>query len=280
VTRTRGTRYEAQVKEAGQAGSIILAPIRLRTTAVFADGETVRWAPSAASAGEPQAVHQGGTLADQPYASLAAAAGASWLVDPRDVATERYGVTYLEVPEDTFNRKRTTPATVEVAVTARAQRYIVAARMPLGAAVRAAGTDPSYVLRGLSRIEASLVFDVSHARVPARTFDPPTRYLLNSGPARQALMLNAAGERAYGTTLLFQRGLTFVRQRLQAHLSDRPALAVVDETWLRDAEVVVMVPEVLGVAHRTIRLDRFVLDQSRGLEPDPAGALVPSGGAK
>jgi hypothetical protein len=41
-----------------------------------------------------------------------------------------------------------------------------------------------------------------------------------------------------------------------------------------------MVPEILGVAHRTIRLDRFVLDQSRGLEPDPAGALVPSGGAK
>lgn len=280
VTRTRGTRYEAQVKEAGQAGSIILAPIRLRTTAAFADGETVSWDPSAPSADQPQAVPKGGTLADQPYATLAAAAGASWLVDPRDVAAERYRVTYLEVPEEMFTRKRTTPATVEVAITARAQRYVVAARMPLGAGVRAAGTDPSYVLRGHSRIETGLVFDVTHARVPAWTFDPPTRFLLRSGAARQALMLSESGVRAYRTTLLFRRSLTFVRQRLEAPLSDRPALTVVDEAWLRDAQVVAMVPEVLGVAHRTIRLDRFVLDQSRGLEPDPAGALVPSGGAK
>ncbi len=278
VRRTSGVRYSAQVREVGQAGALFLSPARFRTRVTFADGETVAWAsPWRAPAAQLQPVVGGGTIDDQPYASLAAATSASLLLDPRDVFAQRFGLQYLEVSDDDFRRKRSTPGVLDVDVAASVYRYSLGTRVPATVPARAELGDPSFVFRGRVATENGVAFDVSHVRFPSWGYSPDTYYLLLHERRHEAVLLAGAGETTYRTTLMLS-GLTLVRRRLDAVLADRPALAGVDDEWLRGAEIVVALPEPLGRVDRTIRVEPFLLDRRAGLPADPAGVLSGPGG--
>ncbi|MEW5981476.1 MAG: hypothetical protein AB1806_03785 [Acidobacteriota bacterium] len=266
-----GIRYWAQLRDAGVPGAVMVAPRSIASTIRFPDGTvaTYQWGRPTDSVAVP-GHHPDATVAEQPYASMAAAIGGTLLVDPRDVMGERYSVPILEVPEPTAVVRGQQRATLDVELTALAYRYAVIARLPLMAGASSAGSTGMYTSEGLESNAGGVRLRVHHVLLQLGSAWP-VRYLLRNRANGQAILLASGGESFLRTTLFTGAGLGVMRRDLQAQLVDRPALAHVNDTWLKEAELVVMRKERLGTITRAIHIEPFSLDASPGAAAGPAG---------
>ncbi len=251
----------------GEPDAVILEPASLASVVRLADRTEIHTRKSHLSW---RTANSGITTpGDQPYRSIRAALGGGALVLPARQPGFEFFADLAEMPADVYQRSGGGTAGLDATVGLRAIRYVVKARVPLkpGASFTVPSRHVSVVEVSRSPVGASIV--LRDATVEgAITFFRMPYYLVQNRAHRQAVFVTSETWRQYSATIgVTGRRLRVGNGRLDVALPPGEGERIgFDDQWLKDAELVWLVAEDLGVITRPLHVDGF------SLHPNPREA--------
>jgi hypothetical protein len=199
------------------------------------------------------------------------------LINRRSSATLQFKTTLLSLREEEVSRLSPAQGPLDATLTLRAWRYRLDEAAPLAVGSTVSARQGRLAVRAITPTPDGVVVDLQRVFLERMETTPDTalggrlesrEYLMLRNRARKQAML-AAGET--GRRLLYSMLEWFLVGRLgtgtlRLHFlvpREQGGRAVLDEQWLKGAELVVMRPEDLGVFTRPLRVEWLNLGNVR-----------------
>jgi hypothetical protein len=254
---------------AGAPPDVMFSALGVNSTLQLATGEKIRWATSRASG-----LSVGGlaTPDHEPFHSMRLALGGSELILPLAASRRTPMIQLTVLPKETYQRASQSDLTLDAAVSLRAYRSSVEARIPLTLGSRTRVGGANWKLIAVERMRGGVAVTLRGASIDQR-------YRFFSGIGDMVVLNNAARRQAICRTqtrtstrsltmpFTFAHAGTEVRRYefiLGPDVVERIGL---DDQWLAGAELVFLGTEELGTATKPLRIEGLKLDAQPGTRP-------------
>ena len=273
--RTIERRLVLRVGATGQPDDVVLWPVYATSKLVFKDLE-LGWS------GPPDPVGNIGSgspgAENQPWHSIRLALGDVDIWMPREgwVAKVQVG----QLAEDQYYRHTFVPATLNADITMVAVRYHVTAAVPLRTGARLRVSGRTATILGITSLNPGAGLQIRETfldRRRAGDFEGGGFYVLRNASRRQALLVvpkwfkdlrATVGIAATGVVTQTGNILVEVPPELAAHFP-------VDSAWLKEAELVLVEPETLGLLTCPLHVNGIRFDVTPA--PAPSSESQPGG---
>jgi len=211
-------------------------------------------------------------MADQPYRGIRRALGDPELYIPPSRNRSATRLTASEIPREQFTRHLGQSARLEANLTLMAYQHDVTATLPLKAGSRTSiSRQGALSIHSVDRTANSVIVvlrETSMAGVNGFSWYWQDRagYVLVNTKHRQALLGDSAqaGQFASYTTFFASSPVRTARFSMSFSLPDPAAGGpVVDDEWMKDAELVRLDMRLIGTVTRPLRIDSFVVGGAR-----------------
>ena len=269
--RTIERRIFTDLNATGQPDDVMFWPVYATSRLHYQDALHVQWAgPPADVAGDRSAAGEEG----QPWQSIHRALGNVDIAMPRG-GTLRVQVSQLA--EDQYYRHTFVPGQLDADITMVAGRYRVAAAVQVraGARFRVTGrTESIEAVTSLSpgaRLQIRETF-LDRKRSGNYDYDGGGFYVLRNTARGQAVLLAPIPLSALRATVgIAATGVVTQTNTISIEIPTQFAARFpIDDAWLREAELVLVEPEILGLLTRPLRVDGFrFADSGQPSTPEP-----------
>jgi hypothetical protein len=257
-----GWRSDAQMlvsgslEVSGAPPDVMFSALGVNSTLQLATGEKIRWATSRASG-----LSVGGlaTSDHEPFRSLRLALGGSELILPLAASRRTPMVELTMLPKESYQRASQSDVTLDAAVSLRAYRSSVEARIPLALGSTARVRRANWKLIAIERTRGGVAVTLRGATIDQRYrlfAGLGDMVVLNNAAKRQAIYRTQTRQSSRSLTMGFtaDRAGTEVRRYEFIPGPDVAGRLGLDDQWLAGAELVFLGTEELGTATRPLRM--------------------------
>jgi hypothetical protein len=272
-------RYAGAILQVtGSPPAVVLQPWSIEATWQPGEGAPIRWQRRQRAA-DRRTVQRDEDADGQPLKSILEALGAVELLGrfTAGFGTAFYA-TLLSLPEEDVSQLKSAQGPLEAAVTLRAWRYKVVESVPLAAGSSVSARQGRLTVRAIAHTPTGADIDVERVSVRRVMWTPDdlpgtggTRgsdlLALRNTSRRQAVLSGSELGRQFDYSLLYGiSGAQFVTGSQRIHFAvfaggNQPER--LDDAWLRDAELLVLRPEDLGVFTKSLRVEWVNLDDGK-----------------
>jgi len=265
---TRVRELSAGITLSGEPRAIYLAPAEVRSTVEFQDHVVTRWSsrwPVASRGGEVRPA----TAADQPIRSMREALGSLELIIPPSELHWPLRLRLFALPEGQYVRRLGQAVGLDAVITLLAYQHDIVATLPLRAGTRMPVSKGSVLIESASRTSTEVTVVLRETSLE-RYYDQSEYwwgrwghpYVLRNATRRLAIVGHFPGGirfASYTTYFANTRVVTIVRPVTFTVPNAAAGGPVLDDEWMKGAELVRLDTRLLGTVTRPLRIENFVL---------------------
>ena len=264
--RIREVSFEAVMS--GEPEAIYFRPAEVRSAMEFPGRVVTRWSTRWPFGGSSRSdVTRLVTVADQPYRGIRKALGYPELVIPPSETWSPLRLRLSAIPEEQFQRYRGQTVGLDAILTLLAYQYDIVATLPLGAGNRTSvSNEGSVLIESVSHTSTGITIGLRETSLE-RYYDQSEYwwghpYVLRNATRRLAIVGHFPGGirfASYTTYFANTRVVTIVRPVTFTVPNAAAGGPVLDDEWMKGAELARLDTKLLGTVTRPLRIESFVL---------------------